>query len=104
MNEQKLILEKTKDIILELLNCSDGKYITEIYAKEGSVIGGEFTGWISLMIEADPAFVNESLYGVMDDIDERYHPFTLHLSIEPDMVERGHGIVLWTRSGGFEVI
>ena len=93
--------EIVSNVIKELLSCSDGKYITEIYAKDGSIKNGEFTNWISIMIETDTKFVNESLYDCMDDIEERIedggYDFRLILSIEPDTVERGHGTVLWKK-------
>ena len=89
--------EKIKEIINKILACSDGKYITEIYAKDGTIVNGEFTNWVSLMIETIPEFVNESLYDAIFDIEEETHPFTLHLSVEPDTVERGHGTVLWKK-------
>ncbi len=96
---------KTKEIIRniidELLSCSDGKYITEIYAKKWSVNNGEFTDLICLMIETDRLFSNNTLYGCMDDIEERIYPFELRLSVEPDMVERGHGITLWKKGVGY---
>lgn len=87
------------EIINRLLNCSDGKHITEIYAKEGSIVRGEFTNWVGLMIETDTEFVNESLYDVINDIEEEEREFTLVISVEPDTVERGHGTVLWKKEG-----
>lgn len=87
------------EIINRLLNCSDGKHITEIYAKEGSIVRGEFTNWVGLMVETDTEFVNESLYDVINDIEEEEREFTLVISVEPDTVERGHGTVLWKKEG-----
>ncbi len=87
-----------KSIINRLISCSDGKHITEIYAKNGSIIDGKFTDRIGLMIETDPDFINDTLYDTIDDIEEKSYPFTLVISIEPDMAERGHGYVLYRRS------
>lgn len=86
-----------KNIIDKLLSCSDGKHITEIYAKEGSIVNGEFTNWVGLMVETDTEFVNESLYDCINDIEEDSFPFTLVISTEPDTVERGHGTVLYKK-------
>lgn len=85
------------EIISRLLDCSDGKYITEIYAKEGSIVRGEFTNWVGLMIETDTEFVNESLYDIINNIEEEPHSFTLTISVEPDTIERGHGTTLWKK-------
>ncbi len=89
--------EIIKNIIKELVMCPDGKHITEIYAKRGSIVNGEFTNWIGLMIETDPEFVNESLYDVIDNIEDRSYPFSLAISIEPDTVERGHGEIIYRK-------
>lgn len=99
----KQLPTKYKDIMMsiidKLISCSDGKYITEIYAKDGSIVDGEFTNWVGLMIETDTEFVNESLYDCINDLEEGNYPFMLHISVEPDTVERGHGITLYKRLG-----
>ena len=47
------------------------------------------------MVETDPGFINDTLYDTIDDIEEKSFPFTLVISVEPDMAERGHGYVLY---------
>ena len=97
--------EIIKEIIHELLSCEDGRYITEIYADHGSDLEDNqdnHNGWVRLMIETDPHFSNNDLYDRMNDLDEKIYPFRLILSVEPDMVERGHGIILW-KAGSFYI-
>ena len=84
-------------IIKRLLSCKDGEAITEIYAKNGSIVRGEFTDWVGLMIETRPESENESLYDLINDIDEEDYEFTLVISVEPDTVERGQGTVLYKK-------
>ena len=86
-------------IVNRILSCSDAKFVTEIYAKERSIVNGEFGNWVGLMVEVDPEFTNESLYDVINDMEEEKWPFTLVISVEPDTVERGHGTILWNREG-----
>ena len=86
-------------IVNRILSCSDAKFVTEIYAKERSIVNGEFGNQKSLMVEVDPEFTNESLYDVINDMEEEKWPFTLVISVEPDTVERGHGTILWKREG-----
>ncbi len=94
--------EIIKEIIRELLSCEDGRYITEIYAEHGSDLEDNHNGWVWLMIETDPYYTNNDLYDRMNDLEEKFYPFRLILSVEPDMVERGHGIILW-KAGDFYI-
>ena len=92
--------EAVKNIINEILSCSDAGYITEIYAESWSVKNGDFTNPVCLMVETTPQFSNNTLYDCINDIEERIYPFELRISVEPDAAERGHGITLW-RKGEF---
>ena len=86
------------NIIKEILRCADAEYITEIYAKDGSYRhDGDFGDWVALMIEVHPGFVNTDLIERTGEMELRSYPFDLTISIEQDMVERGHGTVLWKR-------
>ncbi len=93
--------ELIKDIIDTILSCSDGKYVSEIFAKDFSFRDGEFTDLVNLMIEFDFGFKNTTLYDTLNDLEDESYPFHLILSTEPDTVERSHGIVLWKRGQGY---
>lgn len=84
-------------VIETVLSCEDGKYIEEIYIKEGSIINGLLTNWVGVMIELNPEFVNKSLYDLIDDIEEECENFTLVISIEPNNSDRGYGTVIWKK-------
>lgn len=93
-DNKKIVIANVVD---KLLSCEDGKYIEEIYAKDGSFRNGLFTNWVGLMVELNPEFENKSLYDTIDDLEERCEAFTLVISTEPNTVERGTGTVLWRR-------
>lgn len=90
-------------IIARLLSCTDGKYIEEIYAKDGSIVNGEFGNWVGLMVETCPEFTNESrdgslsLYDCINDIEDEARSFRLVISVEPNMASRGHGTILYKK-------
>lgn len=86
------------NIIERILACSDGRYITEIYAQKESINDGELTGTVSLMVETEISFENTDLYDTINDLEEEKHSFRLYISVEPDFVERGYGITLWKKS------
>lgn len=86
-----------EDVIKAILSCSDGSYVEEIYAKEGSFRNGLFSNWVGLMVELAPEFENKSLYDVIDEQEEACNSFTLVISTEPNTVERGTGTVLWKK-------
>lgn len=86
------------NIIDEILKCNDAAQITEIYAKDGSYRhDGDFGDWVALMIEVRPGFIDTDLISLTGEMELRSYPFDLTISIEPDMVERGHGTILWKR-------
>lgn len=99
VKNEDLKLPKIEKVIETILACPDGKYVEEIYAKEGSFRKGLFTNWIGLMIELSPEFVNKSLYNIIDELEETCDDFTLVISTEPNTVERGNGTVLWVKEG-----
>lgn len=85
-------------IIESLLNCSDARYIEEIYAKDGVFDeSGNLTNWVALMIELNPDFADSDLYETISNLESAYSDFDLILSTEPNMADRGHGTVLWKR-------
>ena len=73
----------------KILSCSDGQYVEEIYAKDGSFRNGLFSNWVGLMVELSPGFKNKSLYDVIDKLQDDCSSFTLVISTEPNTVERG---------------
>ena len=81
----------------KILKCSDARFITEIYMNNGSYTNGQLNNDIRIMIEVEPEFRNTSLYDCIHDIEDGWYPFDLCISVEPDMVERGHGVILWKR-------
>ncbi len=90
-------LNVISEVIESILSCSDGEYVEEIYAKEGSFRNGLFSNWVGLMVELSPEFENKSLYDVIDEQEEKCNSFTLVISTEPNTVERGNGTVLWIK-------
>lgn len=86
-----------QNIMDRLLGCSDSKYITRIYAKDGSIVNGSFGNWVGLVVEVSPEFTNESLYDLMDDIQDEPHPYSFALTIDVDDMEKGNGVDLWKR-------
>lgn len=92
-NKKNLI----ETVVEKILSCEDGKYVDEIYAKDGSFRNGLFTNWVGLMVELCPEFENKSLYDTIDDLEEQCEDFTLVISTEPNAAERGTGTVLWRR-------
>lgn len=94
-NDKKI--EAVAAAIEAVLSCDDGKYVEEVYAKDGSFVNGLFSNWVSLMIELNPEFKNKSLYNVIDNVEESCTDFTLIISTEPNTAERGCGTVLWRR-------
>lgn len=97
VNKHDTKLNTISEVIESILSCSDGKYVEEIYAKEGSFRNGLFSNWVGLMIELTPEFENKSLYDVIDEQEEKCNSFTLVISTEPNTVERGNGTVLWIK-------
>ena len=93
--------ELIKNIVEEILADSDSKYITEIFIQDYSFNNGKYSNLIELMIETDLNFKNTTLYDCIFDLEEENYPFELRISIEPDTVERGHGVVLWKRGQGY---
>ena len=93
--------EFIKNIVEEILADSDSKYITEIFIQNYSYNNGNYSNLIELTIETDLNFKNTTLYDCIFDLEEENYPFELRISIEPDAVERGHGIVLWKRGQGY---
>ena len=88
---------KIEFIISELLSCSDGSYIKEIYAKPGSFRGGYFGNWIGIMVVVSMPFSNTDLYETLDTLEDKLasSQISIVISIEPDQADRGHGIVLY---------
>lgn len=87
-----------EEIVREILACSDAKYITEIYVENtDNVARGILGDLVFFMVETEPGFVNHDLYDTLNNLEERPYPFEPCISVEPDMVERGHGLVLWRR-------
>lgn len=89
--------EEINNIIKRILKCKDAVYITEIYTPSACMIGEKFKDWVNLMICVTPDFNNTDLYDLLNDIDDEERPFTVSVSVEPDMAERGTGIVLWKK-------
>ena len=94
-NDKKI--EAVATAIEAVLSCDDGKYVEEVYAKDGSFVNGLFSNWVSLMVELNPEFKNKSLYDVIDAVEDSCTDFTLIISTEPNTVEHGCGTVLWRR-------
>ena len=85
-------------IIESLLECSDARFIDEIYAKDGIFDeSGNLTNWVAMMIELNPDFIDSDLYETISNLESAYSDFDLVLSTEPNMADRGHGTVLWKR-------
>lgn len=93
---QKNIVEH---IITTLLQCSDGKYITEIFVKDGSYRKGFFGNWVAFMVELDPEFSNESLYDTINNLDDELESLdtTFVISTEIDTIDRSVGTILYKR-------
>jgi len=85
------------NIIKKILKSKDASSFTEIYVSEGSVSGDKVKDTVHMMVCYDADFKNADLSDIISDIEEEDRSFFLILSAEPDMVERGHGIVLWKR-------
>ena len=97
--------EKRKDIeevVNKLLSCRGGKYVTEIFAKEGCIKNGRLGDWVGLMVEVKAEIFNTDLDAdlddVMDDMMDIERPYTLVISSEPDMLDRSYGTVIWKRN------
>ena len=99
VNENDPKLNTILEAVEKILSCSDGHYVEEIYAKEGSFRNGLFSNWVGLMIELSPEFKNKSLYEVIDELEDNCASFTFVISTEPNAVERGSGTVLWVKEG-----
>ena len=85
-------------IINRILSCSDAKFVTEIYAQFDSMQGEEFTSEVNLMVCVIPGFRNGDLYATLNDLEDNGEfPFDLLISVEPDCVERGRGVILWRK-------
>ncbi len=89
--------QEIDNIISHILESQDVGHITEIYVSNGSMKNGAFLDTVYMMICYDSGFENIDLSDIIADIDEEDRSFFLILSAEPDMVERGTGIVIWKR-------
>lgn len=79
-----------ENIVSSIVNCKDGIYVEEIYAKEASFQkDGTFGNWVSLIVCLSSDF---NLNQAEESVD-----FDLVLSTEINAVERGHGIVIWKK-------
>ena len=84
-------------IVSSIVNCKDGIYVEEIYAKEISFQkDGALGNLVSLMVCLSSDFQNHDLYDTLNQAEESVD-FNLVLSTEINTVERGHGIVIWKR-------
>lgn len=87
-----------ENIVYSIVNCKDGIYVEEVYAKEASFQkDGTFGNWVSLMICLSSDFKNHDLYDTLNQAEESVD-FDLVLSTEINAVERGHGIVIWKKT------
>lgn len=86
-----------ENIVSSIVNCKDGIYVEEIYAKEASFQkDGTFGNWVSLIVCLSSDFKNHDLYDTLNQAEESVD-FDLVLSAEINAVERGHGIVIWKK-------
>lgn len=96
VNENEKMYPILLEIVNNILNSNDSKYVEEIsIAPECIMAGGHIThNRIHIFVETSLEFVNTDLYAVLDDFEYKYEKqFHFIGSVEPNYVERNRDVI-----------